>query len=77
MIQAVLLDIDGVLTDGTVWVDSGGREIKRLSFLDIDAIFELKQAGIMIGFITGERNSFCRYVRRRFQLDFFLVGCKK
>lgn len=76
MIQTVLLDIDGVLTDGTVWVDSGGREIKRLSFSDIDAIFELKRAGIKVGFITGERKAFCRYVRRRFDPDFFLTGCK-
>jgi YrbI family 3-deoxy-D-manno-octulosonate 8-phosphate phosphatase len=76
VIQTVLLDIDGVLTDGTVWVDSEGREIKRLSFSDIDAIFELKRAGIKVGFITGERNSFCRYVRRRFHPDFFLTGCK-
>jgi len=76
MIQTVLLDIDGVLTDGTVWVDGGGREIKRLFFLDIDAIFELKRAGIKVGFITGERNAFCRYVRKRFDPDFFLAGCK-
>ena len=56
MIKVVLLDIDGVLTDGTVSVDSRGQESKTMSFDDIDAIFELKRNGIKIGFMTGEDN---------------------
>ena len=56
MIDTVLLDVDGVLTDGAVYVDSSGKETKRILFDDIDAVFELKRAGIKIGFITGEDN---------------------
>ena len=51
MIDTVLLDIDGILTDGAVYVDSTGKETKRILFDDIDAIFELKRAGVKIGFI--------------------------
>ncbi len=76
MIKAVLLDIDGVLTDGTVTVNSRGEESKTMSFDDIDAIFELKRNGIKIGFITGEDNQFTEYVRQRFSPDFFITGCK-
>ena len=76
MFDVVFLDIDGVLTDGAVYVDTTGKETKRILFDDIDAIFELKRAGIKIGFITGEKNDFCRYVQKRFEPDFFLVGCK-
>lgn len=76
MIETVFFDVDGVLTDGAVYVDAAGHEIKRISFEDIDAVFELKRAGIKIGFITGEANGFCRYVRERFAPDFFLEGCK-
>ena len=43
--------------------------------MDVDAIFELKRAGIKIGFITGEDNEFCCYVQKWFSPDFFLVGC--
>ena len=32
MIDTVLLDIDGVLTDGAVYVDASGKEIKRIPF---------------------------------------------
>ena len=76
MLDTVLLDIDGILTDGAVYVDSTGKETKRILFDDIDAIFELKRAGIKIGFITGEDNEFCRYVKKRFTPDFFATGCK-
>ena len=74
--QAVFLDIDGILTDGSIYVDASGKESKRIQFDDIDAIFKLKRAGIKIGFITAEDNEFCQYVKNRFAPDFFLQGCK-
>ena len=76
MISDVFLDIDGVLTDGAVYVDASGKETKRILFDDIDAIFKMKRAGIKIGFITGEDNDFCEYVKNRFAPDYFLTGCK-
>ena len=76
MVEVVLLDIDGILTDGSIYVDPSGKEIKRILFDDIDAIFKLKRAGIKIGFITGEDNEFCQYVKNRFAPDYFLAGCK-
>lgn len=76
MIEAVFLDIDGVLTDGAVYIDAAGNETKRILYDDIDAIFELKRAGLKIGFITGEETSFCKFVKKRFDPDFFVSGCK-
>ncbi len=76
MIEVALFDIDGVLTDGMVYVDSEGKESKRISFDDIDAVFELKRAGVKVGFITGEDNGFTKYVKKRFVPDYFVSGCK-
>lgn len=76
MINAAFFDIDGVLTDGMVYVGSKGDEIKRISFKDIDAIFALKRAGVRIGFITGEDDNFSEYVKKRFSPDFFKSACK-
>ena len=76
MIETALFDIDGILTDGTVTIDSSGSETKRICFDDIDAVFELKRAGVKIGFLTGESNNFTKYVRERFLPDFFIDGCK-
>ena len=76
MVQIVFLDIDGVLTDGAVYVDELGKETKRILFEDINAIFDLKRAGLKIGFITGENNAFCDYLDNRFSPNIFLRGCK-
>ena len=76
MINTVLLDIDGILTDGALYVDSSGKETKRILFEDIDAIFELKRAGLKIGFITGEDGEFCDFVNERLDPDFIVRGCK-
>ena len=76
MVNTVLLDIDGILTDGAVYVDASGKETKRILFEDIDAIFELKREGFKVGFITGEDNEFCEYVYRRFLPDYMIKGCK-
>ena len=75
-IRNAFFDIDGVLTDGAVYIHENGTESKRIIFDDIDAIFELKRTGVRIGFITGESNYFTEYVKNRFKPDFFLSGCK-
>jgi len=76
VIEVVILDIDGILTDGAVYVDASGNETKRILFDDVDAYFELRRSGMKMGFITGEDTGFCDYVNRRFSPDFLIRGCK-
>jgi 3-deoxy-D-manno-octulosonate 8-phosphate phosphatase (KDO 8-P phosphatase) len=54
-IRALVLDIDGVLTDGTV--DVLGKTSKRIFLRDLDALTLLRTKGIGIGFLTGEDES--------------------
>ena len=51
MIELVIFDIDGVLTDGSILVNSQGQEQKRVNIKDIDAIFELKRRGYLLVFM--------------------------
>ena len=76
MIKLVILDIDGVITDGKVQIDSKGNESKQIDFMDIDAIFELKRKGYKLGIITGEDAPINDYFNRRFKPDFFYSSCK-
>jgi 3-deoxy-D-manno-octulosonate 8-phosphate phosphatase (KDO 8-P phosphatase) len=46
-------DVDGVLTDGRIYVDDRGREFKAYSALDGVAINLLARAGIVVAWITG------------------------
>lgn len=76
MIKIVLLDIDGVLTNGKVTVDSNGIETKTIDFKDIDAVFEMKRRKLKVGLVTGEATPITRFFQERFQPDFFYNGCK-
>ncbi|MGH2464882.1 MAG: KdsC family phosphatase [Candidatus Limnocylindrales bacterium] len=53
-IRAVAMDVDGVLTDGTVGIDDSGHESKRLAFADIMGISLGRRAGLAFALISGE-----------------------
>ena len=75
MIKIVLLDIDGVITNGELIIDATGKESKKINYKDIDAIFELKKR-YKIGFITGENTEIALWFKKRFLPDFFYSGIK-
>jgi 3-deoxy-D-manno-octulosonate 8-phosphate phosphatase (KDO 8-P phosphatase) len=47
------MDVDGVLTDGTVRISSDGTESKNFSILDGMGLVRLRQAGIAVAWISG------------------------
>ena len=53
-IRAIVFDIDGVFTDGGVWIGPTGEEWKRLSFADIMGVSRARRAGFLLGLISGE-----------------------
>jgi 3-deoxy-D-manno-octulosonate 8-phosphate phosphatase (KDO 8-P phosphatase) len=59
-----LLDVDGVLTDGGIFIDDRGIETKRFDVRDGQGITLLRRAGIEVGFITGRFSNVVR-VRAR------------
>lgn len=52
-IRLVVLDVDGVLTDGTLIYSAGGEDCKRFSVRDGLAIRLLLNAGIQVAVISG------------------------
>lgn len=76
MIKLIVLDIDGVLTDGTIIVNSQGQEQKKVNIKDIDAVFELKRRGFLLAAITGEDTEMVSYFRKRFPWNWFFSGDK-
>jgi len=53
-IEALALDVDGVLTDGGIWWNAAGDESKRFSFVDIMGVSLALKAGIAVTLISGE-----------------------
>jgi len=76
MITVVILDIDGVVTDGKLYITEDCQEIKKIDYRDIDAIFALKRMGYSLAFITGEDSRIVDYFENRFPNNHFYRGCK-
>jgi len=55
-IRVILLDVDGVLTDGGIIIGSKGHEQKRFDIQDGMGVTLARVAGLKVGLITG-RNS--------------------
>lgn len=55
-IEVVLLDVDGVLTDGSINYTDEGSEIKSFNSKDGLGIRLLKNIGVRVGVITGRRS---------------------
>ena len=52
-VRLLLLDVDGVLTDGTVQISSDGTETKNFSILDGMGLVRLNKAGVAVAWISG------------------------
>jgi len=52
-IKLLLLDVDGVLTDGKIYLDDEGQETKTFDIHDGHGITLLHRAGIQVGIISG------------------------
>ena len=52
-IRLLLLDVDGVLTDGSVEIDDRGSEAKRFYIRDGAALGWARREGLEIGFLSG------------------------
>jgi 3-deoxy-D-manno-octulosonate 8-phosphate phosphatase (KDO 8-P phosphatase) len=52
-IRLFAMDVDGILTDGTVLISSDGTEAKRFSILDGLGLARLRDAGLPLAWISG------------------------
>ncbi|GBE03803.1 3-deoxy-D-manno-octulosonate 8-phosphate phosphatase KdsC [bacterium BMS3Abin09] len=55
-IKLLLLDVDGVMTDGSIILDNNGNELKRFHVRDGHGIRMLQKVGITVGIITGRKS---------------------
>jgi len=63
-IKLVAFDVDGILTDGGLYLTDSGEEFKRFNSLDGHGLKMLKASGVEIAIITG-RTSRCVELRAK------------
>jgi len=63
-IKLLILDVDGVMTDGRIIMDDEGREIKNFHVRDGHGIKVLQRYGIKVALLTGRKSKVVEYRAR-------------
>ncbi|MBN1780256.1 HAD-IIIA family hydrolase [bacterium] len=74
-IRLILMDVDGVLTDGKLIFGNQGEELKSFSIVDGLGIHLARQAGLKVGIITGRRSDIVSKRARELKMDVVMQGC--
>ncbi|MDH2919488.1 MAG: 3-deoxy-manno-octulosonate-8-phosphatase KdsC [Sideroxydans sp.] len=61
LIKLVAFDVDGVMTDGGLYLSDSGNEFKRFNTLDGLGIKLLKASGVEVAIITGRQSKCVEY----------------
>jgi 3-deoxy-D-manno-octulosonate 8-phosphate phosphatase (KDO 8-P phosphatase) len=70
------MDVDGVLTDGKVWLDEAGRESKRIAFADIMGVSLGRRAGLLFALVSGEGGGLFDAIAAKLGITDAYPGCK-
>jgi 3-deoxy-D-manno-octulosonate 8-phosphate phosphatase (KDO 8-P phosphatase) len=73
-LRLVTCDVDGVLTDGRIYVDDHGCETKAYSVQDGLGLRMLLAAGIQVGWITGSKAPGVAHRARMLGVEHVLLG---
>jgi len=72
-VRLLSCDVDGVLTDGRIYVDDQGRELKAFSALDGVAMHRLAAAGIVVAWITGSTAAAVRHRAQQLRIPHLVL----
>lgn len=73
-IQLLLLDVDGVLTDGGLYVSDDGNQSKRFHVGDGLGIRLAQRAGLKVGFLTGKLSHIVKHRAAELGVDLVAQG---
>ena len=74
MIKLILLDVDGTLTDGGIYRDETGNEIKKFNVKDGYAIVHASNLGIDFGIITGKKSKLVEIRANELKIKYLYQG---
>ena len=74
-ITTVVLDVDGVLTDGRIGYRDNGDEVKFFDVKDGHGIVLARRAGLKVGILSGRKSKANAVRAAELKLDFFIEGC--
>ena len=75
-LQAIAMDVDGVLTDGKLTWSAAGEELKTFSFLDIMGVSLLRRLDIKMALISGEPSLLVDRYAEKMHIPFIAKGVR-
>lgn len=75
-VDLLVMDVDGVLTDGGLWFDQNGLMQKRFDVRDGLGIRLLQQAGLQLAFLSGGKGGATEVRAAQLGIQHCLVGIK-
>ena len=74
-IKLLVLDVDGVLTDGTIVINGDGSESKSFNTLDGHGIRMWCRSGLKIAFLSGRASEPTRIRAEQLDVDYCFEDC--
>lgn len=76
-VKLVIFDVDGVLTDGRLYVTEDGTEIKAFHSRDGHGMKMLQESGVKIAIITGRKSSIVTHRMKELGIEHVYQGRKE
>ncbi|MCF8151795.1 MAG: phenylphosphate carboxylase subunit delta [Burkholderiaceae bacterium] len=76
-IKLVILDVDGVMTDGRIVIDDNGVESRNFDIKDGMGVVVLMMSGVEVAIITSKKSGAVRHRAEELKIKRFHEGIKK
>ncbi len=73
-IELVIFDVDGVLTDGTLFLGDDGQEYKAFNSRDGHGIRMLHETGVRSAILTGRKSNVVNHRARDLGIEYVMQG---
>ena len=76
-IRALILDVDGILTDGTLLYGNNGEEMKSFHVRDGHGLVLLRRSGFPVGIISGRKGSATEHRLSELGITDYFLGIRE
>tara|TARA_B100001250_G_C19791902_1_gene786927 strand:+ start:1527 stop:2057 length:531 start_codon:yes stop_codon:yes gene_type:complete len=73
-IKLIAMDFDGVLTDGSIYIDSNGNQLKKFNVKDGMGIKLLQKYGFIIALISGSKDDVINHRANSLNIELVFKG---
>ncbi len=75
-ISLLVMDVDGTLTDGSMYYTENGDTMKKFNVRDGMGIILLQKAGIKTAFLTSEQSMITKKRAEKLEIDYIFLGSR-